>query len=70
MPRPHENRVAAIDCPHCGMSRPYDWFVPSSDACWRCRGINPELKDNRRKEDIGTAKREELRRKRAAGERF
>lgn len=50
MPVWHEGGVDTRECPHCGQSRPYDWYVPASDACWRCRERDRSLRENLKRE--------------------
>ena len=35
----HENRIIEKRCPYCGQKRPQDWFVSTSQACWKCREL-------------------------------
>lgn len=68
--RQHENRVPTTACPHCGDQRPHDWFIASSDACWRCRSANPALALNKVAVEKGASKRAALKRARRNGEKF
>lgn len=68
----YENRYETQTCPHCGKLRAYDWFVPESDACWKCRALRPELRENLKGtvKDTGESARKKLKEARKRGEKF
>lgn len=60
MPLVNVNNVKEVPCPHCSKMRPVDWFVGDSDACWRCRELNRDLRHNLLRGDDSEAKRRKL----------
>lgn len=49
----YANKVRKRRCPCCGEERPHDWFIPSREACWKCREMKKDTKEVKGNELIG-----------------
>lgn len=38
------NKVRKHTCPYCGIERNLDWFINDSEACWKFRETEKEVK--------------------------
>lgn len=43
--RNYTNNVKERRCPFCGKKRPYDWYAPEAEGCWKCRAIKADEKE-------------------------
>lgn len=39
------NKVRKRRCHCCGEERQHDWFIPSREACWKCRETKKDAKE-------------------------